>query len=301
MDKRARCPHCGALALKTICTICGKSAYEEVTAPPPRERERWWAKVDKRSARRQGIVIGGLVLFTAITGYLLTRPAAAPDPTALPAPEETSLTTSTTTPGRAPSVDRGNSSPTPTVALGESGVGRAVGDGLSPWDEAPPIHFVTGELLSERDDYTADIALVAQLLDAFPPPFTLEPLASNELVTFGGVIDLEVTEATQPFAARRLAGRTDAIGELWLIASAGSADGEAYLAAARGRWDVAAAVEQYAPSPGLRLWKLGEDASTQMWVTALTEDSLAIVQVPVGVEPTALATAVESWRDNLDG
>lgn len=244
-------------------------------------------------------MLSGIVVFAAVTTYILTRPDPAPDPAALPEPAETALTTSTTTPGQAPSVDRGDAAPTPTVPLGDPGVDREVGLGLSPWEESPPIHFVTGGLLVEADDYTDDIARVQELLAGFPALFELEAPAEQELLTFAGRIDLEVTEATQPFAARTMSSRFGEIGELWLIASGGSRAGDAYLAAARSRWDVSIAVEQFSPSPGLRLWKLGEDSTNQMWVTELTDDSLAIVQVPLGIEPTALATAIEAWRANL--
>lgn len=298
-DQRGHCPHCGAIAHQSICTICGKSAFEEVVAPPPRVRRKWWQTIDPRTARRQALVLSGIVAFAAVTTYLLTREDPPPDPAALPAPDETSLTTSTTSPpGEAPSIDRGDRGPTPTLPdLG--GVDRDVGGGLSPWEEAPPVHFVTGNLLPERDDYTVDIARVQEILAAFPAAFSLDPLEDPELLTFGGPIDLAVTEATQPFAARTMASRTGAIGELWLIASGGSSDGDTYLAAARARWDTDIAVEQFAPTPGVRLWKLGEDATNQMWVTELTADSLALVQVPVGVPPTSLAAAIEAWRANL--
>ena len=283
----------------TICAICGKSAYEEIAEKPPAARDRWWRKLDPRDTKRQALVLAGLVILVGGVAYLLTRQDPPPDPDALPSPVETSTTTTTTTPGRPPTVEGGTGGGRDGAAGIAPGVDREVGFGVSPWDEAPPVNFVTGRHLSPDLDFTADIARVAEILAAFPAPLQLEPLDGPEIMTFGGPIDIGETEASQPFAARTVSTGLGRLGEVWVIASSGSEDGNAYLAAARSRWDPARAIDQYAPEPGLRMWKLGEDDRTQIWVTDLEDMSIVVLQAPVRVEPETLRAIIVEWRADL--
>jgi hypothetical protein len=156
---------------------------------------------------------------------------------------------------------------------------------------------VTGLLLDESIDYTVDIERVAELLAAFPGALTVAPLDPPEILTFEGRLDTEQLESTQPFAARTLHG-TDgvAVGELWLIASGGSEVGDAYLAAARARWSLAAAVGQFSPEVGLRLWLLGADSTTNLWASDLDDDSMILVRSPPTIEPRTLTDVLKAWR-----
>ena len=83
-----------------------------------------------------------------------------------------------------------------------------------------------------------------------------------------------------------------------MIASSGSDAGDAYLSAARARWNVDTAVEQYAPEVGVRLWLLAADATVNLWAGNLTLDSMVLVQAPIGVEPSILTDVLKAWRRN---
>ena len=266
---------------------------------PPPARQRWWQRIDPRQAGRQVLITAGGVLLVGAAVYLVTRTDAPPDPDALPDPVTSAASTTSTTPGRAPTVqaDRGGGDREVTGIA--PGIDREVVPAPSPWEEAPPVNFVTGRHLSPDLDFTADIARVAEILAAFPAPLQLEPLDGPEIMTFGGPIDIGETEASQPFAARTVSTGLGRLGEVWVIASSGSEDGNAYLAAARSRWDPARAIDQYAPEPGLRMWKLGEDDRTQIWVTDLEDMSIVVLQAPVRVEPETLRAIIVEWRADL--
>ena len=109
-----------------------------------------------------------------------------------------------------------------------------------------------------------------------------------------------MVEASQPFAARTLLRPADGVpvGELWLIASAGSDDGNEYLAAANARWDINAAIDQFSPDVGIRLWRLAADTEINLWASNLIDDALVVIQAPLEVEPQVLTNALEAWRRN---
>ena len=298
LDGLQTCPHCRALVQSTICSICGKSAFEAVAPPPPRRKARWSDAFENNELRKVGTTVLALLVIAAGVAFVLTRPDPAPTANSLPPPPPTTATVA----------PRPTSSEPPPSLVGGArpasgflpGTPRDVDEGLSPWETPPPIDFLTGLLLDETIDYTADIERVAELLSVFPGELAPEKLDPPELLTFGGSIDAEQVELTQPFAARSL-HRTDdtAVGELWLIASAGTEPGDAYLDAARDRWSLDAAIDQFSPDVGLRLWLLGSDESTNLWASDLEERSMVLVQAPVAVDPVILTDALRAWRRTI--
>lgn len=303
LDGLQTCPHCRALVQSTICSICGKSAFEEVAPPPPREKARWSDAFEDNELRKVGTTALALLVIAAGVVFVLTRPDPAPTANSLPPP----ASTTPTVPPRPVSTER-----PPSLVGGARpasgflpGAPREVDEGLSPWETPPPVDFLTGLLLDETIDYAADIERVAELLAAFPGELAAETLSLDELdppelLTYGGSIDAEQVELTQPFAARTLHRADDtAVGELWLIASAGTEPGDAYLAAARDRWSLDAAVDQFSPDVGLRLWLLATDQSTNLWASDLEDRSMVLVQAPVSVDPVILTDALRSWRRTI--
>ncbi|MEM7142150.1 MAG: hypothetical protein AAF548_14090 [Actinomycetota bacterium] len=300
-DGHQTCPHCKALVQSTICGICGKSAFEAVAAPVERERRSSWETLkEDGDVARVGIGVGIVVVIVAIAAFILTRPEPAVDATELPPPDPD------TVPVREPSEPEPDGPPTvdgaiPQTDVIDPGAPREVADGLSPWETAPPIDFVTGRFLDDRLDFSTDIARVAELLDAFPGDgLELTLLEPGEILTLDGSIDTEMLETTQPFAARTIV-REDGVevGELWLMASGGSAAGDDYLAAARERWNVDAAIDQFAPAPGVRMWKLGEGDGLTIWAMDLDADAIVIVQAPTLVSPEVLTDTTRAWRRNV--
>ena len=138
-------------------------------------------------------------------------------------------------------------------------------------------------------------------LAAFPSRWARRARAPPVLLTFDGPVDVATLEASQPFAARTIRSEQDKVivGELWLIASAGSEAGDAYLAAARSRWDLSAAVDQFSPEVGVRLWRLGGDDMTDVWAADLEDKSMVIVQAPVSVAPSVLTNSLSAWRRSI--
>lgn len=294
LDGHQTCPHCRAIVSSTICSICGKTAFEEVAAPVVMEKRSWRDSFENGELRKLGI--GLLVLTVLVTGiaFVLTRPDPTTVATALPPPVSTTSTAPSAPPDEAaPSVSGGVK---PASGF-TPGAPREVGEGLSPWETPPPVNFVTGLLLDESLDFSADIERVDALLDDFPPLLTLALLEPPELLTFTGVLDAEQVETTQPFAARTIS-RDDGleVGELWLIASGGSAAGDDYLAAARNRWDVDAAVDQFAPEVGVRLYLLGADDTTHLWASDVEDNSIVLIQAPAAMDPQLLVDALRAWR-----
>ncbi|MEZ5246855.1 MAG: hypothetical protein R2707_17305 [Acidimicrobiales bacterium] len=280
------------------CSICGKSTFDEVAAPPPAAKPRWSDSLNNE-LRKVGTALFAIALLAAGTAFVLTRPDTAPSATALPPPvSTTSAVPLPTTSERPPSLV-GGARPTSGFL---PGVPREVAEALSPWDTPPPVDLVSGLLLDESLDYADDIARVAELLADFPDEFVLAPLDPPEILTFDGVLDADQLEATQPFAARtlqRTAGSTpgaSTLGEVWLIASGGSTAGDAYLAAARERWNREAAIDLFSPEVGLRLWLLGSDGTTDLWVSDLDDDAMILVQAPTTADPAALADVLDTWR-----
>jgi hypothetical protein len=281
------------------CSICGKSSLDAVAAPPPPTKTRWTDAFEHNELRKVGTSLLVITVLAAGAAFVLTRPDPAPSANALPPPVSTNTVEPRPATSERPPSLVGGARPT-TGFL--PGVPREVDDALSPWDTPPPVDVVTGLPLDESLDYTDDITRVAELLAAFPDGFTLAPLDPPVVLTFDGGLDADQLEATQPFAARTLRrddGSTlggPALGQLWLIASGGSTAGDAYLAAARERWNLDAAVDQFSPEVGLRLWLLGADATTTLWASDLDEDSMVLLQSPASVDPAILADALDAWR-----
>ncbi len=270
------------------------SALEAVApaqAPPTR---KWSDSLENNELRKLGVGLAAVLLIGAAVGYVVTRPDPAPSANSLPPPASTTTV----------EVEPTASEPPPSLVGGARpatgflpGTPREVGEGLAPWETPPAIDFVTGLLLDERLDYTADIARVAELLDAFPDEFGVAELDPPEIVTFDGVVDAEQVESTQPFAARTLRdGDGTEIGQAWLVATGGSEVGDAYLAAARERWSTDAAIEQYAPEVGVRLWLLTADEQLNLWSAPLLDDSLVVVRSAAAVDPEAIADLLRAWR-----
>lgn len=294
------CPHCHALVQSSICRICGKSAFEEIVAPAARDPEKWWRNLENNELRKIGVTIASLAVIAGLLVYVLTRTPAPPIATELPPPAPTTEAPRDLTPeSQAPSISDG-------VIRGPvvtPGAPREVGGGRSPWQTAPPIDFITGLLLDVDLDFTLDIERVGELLAAFPESWTLDPLDPAELTTFAGAVPVESVETTQPFGARTIVRAEDGlrVGELWLVASAGTEAGDGYLVAARDRWDLDSALDQYSPEVGVRLWRLGGDDSINIWASDLDDRSMVVIQAPVAVDPAVVTDAFQAWRRSLPG
>jgi hypothetical protein len=131
----------------------------------------------------------------------------------------------------------------------------------------------------------------------------LARLDPTEILTLGGIVDALQVEATQPFAARTIVRQQDGqeLGEIWLVASAGTEVGDAYLEAARTRWNVDTATEQFAPEVGVRLWLLGGNDDLNLWAADLEAGSIIAVQAPTSVAPGAFTDVLQAWRRGLPG
>ena len=280
----------------TICSICGKSSFEEVVAPAQREREKWWRTLENGEIRKVSSTIAALLLIGGVVAWVVTRPDPEVTATELPPPDPDAVDVADPEP-KAPDAPPAADAVTPTGDIIVPGAPREVSEGLSPWETLPPVDFVTGQFLDEDIDYSTDIARVAELLDAFPPGLDPVALDPPEILTFDGTLDVEMLETTQPFAARTIQ-RDDgsAVGELWLIASGGSDAGDDYLASARDRWNVENAIDSYAPAAGVRLWKLGSGDGLTLWATDLEADSTLIIQAPSLVSPELLTDTLRAWR-----
>lgn len=294
LEGHQTCPHCRAIVQSTICSICGRSSFEEVAPSAERPKQKWNEAFENNELRKLGVGVLVVALLVGAVAFVVTRPESTPSANELPPPASTTR--------RPP--EPTSSEPAPSVVGGVKptsgffpGAPREVGEGLSPWETPPAVDFVSGLLLDESLDYSADIDRVAELLDDFPNVLTLNALNPPEILTFGGSVDAEQLETTQPFAARTIS-RDDglAVGQLWLIASGGTDAGDAYLAAARDRWDVDAAIDQYSPEVGVRLWLLGTDSTINLWASDLEADSMVLVQAPTTADPGVLTDALRAWR-----
>jgi hypothetical protein len=291
------CPHCKALVQSTICSICGKTAFEEVAPPPPPTPRKWGDAFENNEHRKVGGAVLVILVAAAAVVFLLTRPDSRPTANSLPPPASTTTVESKPTSSEPPPSLDGGARPATGFLPGTP---REVDEALSPWETPPPVDFLTGLLLDETLDYRVDIARVAELLEVFPSELSLEPLDPPELLTFDGVIDAEQVETTQPFAARSLRRPDGAeVGELWIIATGGSPAGDDYLAVARQRWSVEAAVDQFSLDVGLRLWLLGADATMNLWASHLGQDSMVLIQAPLSIDPMLLTDALRSWRRGI--
>ncbi|GJM37466.1 MAG: hypothetical protein DHS20C19_08330 [Acidimicrobiales bacterium] len=296
IEAHKTCPHCKALVQSTICTICGRSAFEEVAAPIVREREKWWTTLENGEIRKVATTVVVALAIAGVVAFILTRPEAEVTATELPPPDPNAVDIADPEP-KAPDAPPAADAVTRPNDLVTPGAPREVSEGLSPWETLPPIDFVTGEFLDEDIDYGADIDRVDELLLFFPASLEIAPLDPPEILTFDGSLDVEMLETTQPFAARTVT-RDDGleVGELWLIASSGSDVGDAYLASARERWDIAAAVDSYAPAAGVRLWQLGSGDGLTLWATDLEQDSMLVIQAPSLLSPEIVTDTLRAWR-----
>lgn len=298
LDGFKTCPHCRALVTSSVCAICGRSADEEVAPRVEKSKPKWTDGFEHDEHRKVGVALLVVLVIGAVAAFLLTRDEPAPTATSLPPPASTTTTSMPPPVADAPPSLGGGARPATGFVPGAP---REVGEGLAPWETPPPIDFVGGGLLDERAEHDADIARVQTVLDAVPDPWGVLPLDPPELVTLDGTVDLELVETTQPFAARTLVDPADhPVATLWLIASSGSDDGDAYLSAARTRWDTAAALEQFAPELGVRLSLLARGDTVDVWATALDVRSLVLLQTPTGSDPAAIATLVRDWRAAID-
>jgi len=282
----------------SICTICGKTSFEKVAAPVERRHEKWWTKFENNELRKLGVTVLVVAMLAGGVLFVVTRPTPQAVANELPPPASTTTDAPSLEPaGEAPSIASGIRSNSIVVP----GAPREVGEGRSPWQAAPPIDFVTGLLLDEDLDFSSDIARVNELLAAFPAMWALSDPDPPVLLTFDGLVDVATLEASQPFAARTIRSERDGanVGELWLIASAGSEAGDAYLAAARARWDLSAAIDQFSPQVGVRLWRLGGDDRTDVWAADLEDRSMVIIQAPVSVAPSLLTDSLRAWRRSI--
>lgn len=281
------CPHCQALLQGSICNICGKSErdpVEVVEAPPP--PSRWATDLDRNQL---GVLV--TVVLVVIVGALgvwlyMNREAVQPAPAALPAPTDTIIRAEFD----APSTERSEDIPVVTVAPvevtgAEEGAARDVGSVSSPWDEAPPISVVTGELL-DLVEYDTGIERVAELVAAVNLPFELAPPA----VTTSGAIEVAAAETNQPFAARSLADNGIVFADVWIMAGGDDAS-DAYLLAAKTKWSAGEPLDSYSPGPGIRLSLIVDDGTNALWVRHAT-DHLVLLWVTSGSDPVPLATFV---------
>lgn len=256
--------------------------------------QRWWTKLENNELRNVGAFAASVLLIAALVTFVLTRPDDATVANELPPPASTTSTVPpAVTDESAPSV-RGGARPDLMFAPDAQ---REVGDGLAPWDEPPVVDFVRGGLLDITEEYDLDTARVAELLEQFPSPFVLSPLEGGTITTFDGELDAATIEESQPFAARSIQGPTgNVVGELWLIASGGSEAGDAYLAAADARWDRNAAIDQFTPDVGMRLWRLGTDERINLWASNLLDGAVVLIQARLDVAPVVLTDALSAWQ-----
>jgi hypothetical protein len=270
------------------------SALEAVAPTEAPPAPKWTDSLENNELRKLGVGVAALLVIGAGIAFVLTRPDPAPSANSLPPPASTTTV----------EIEPTTSEPPPSLVGGARpatgflpGTPREVGEGLAPWETPPAIDFVTGLLLDESLDYTGDTARVAELLDAFPEEFGVAELDPPEIVTFDGPVDAEQVEATQPFAARTLtAADGTEIGQSWLVATGGSEVGDAYIAAARERWSIDDAIDQYAPEVGVRLWLLTADDTMNLWSAPLLEDSLVVVRSSTAVDPELITDLLCAWR-----
>jgi len=291
----ANCPHCGALLQGSICAICGKSmheAVEVVDAPPP--PSAWATDFDTRRLAVMGATIGVLLIVAAGAWFILSRPAAAPAPNALPPPSPTTIRVDVESPtvGRpeAPS----DPIPAATIEVGQ-GAERTIGGGSSPWEAPVPIDILTGEPLADGD-YQAGINEVARLLERGSSEFDFA--APTLLATASGV-DFATAEADQPFGARGVSLDGIPVADLWLFAAPRGDEGpsSAYVAAATAQWPVEAATQQYSPQVGVRIHLVADDGLIAVWVSHLP-NRLLVVWVESDASPATLAAIVGGLASN---
>ncbi len=281
------CPHCQALLQGSICNICGKSERDpvEVVALPPAP-SRWATDLDRSQF---GILV--TVVLVVIVGALgawlyMNRQPVQPAPAALPAPTDTIIRAESD----APITERPEDIPLSTVAPvevtgAEEGAARDVGSISSPWDEAPPISILTGDLL-DLVEYDVGIERVAALLASVNLPFEL---GAPTTATFG-TIELAAAETNQPFAARSVGDTGIAFADVWIMAGGDDAS-DAYLLAAKAKWSDDEPLDSYSPGPGIHLSLIADDGTDALWVRHAT-DHLVLLWVTSGSDPVPLATFV---------
>ncbi|MEZ5166116.1 MAG: hypothetical protein R2695_06365 [Acidimicrobiales bacterium] len=248
------------------------------------------------------MAIAGLLIAGITLTLVLTRADPGPDAAPLPPPASFVPSPIVTADGRPPSIDGPG---TTEVDVVTPGAPREVGNGLAPWQTAPPVDIVTGEPLDPRLDFGADIAATRRRVEAFARDsgrWSITVPVDAEITTPTGTTDRELAEQTQPFAARRLADDAGTgIGDVWVLASGGSDAGDRYLAEARRRWSPTKAIETHSPSVGLRLSLIYENEAHRIWVVDLDGDSILVFDMPATTDVTTLADVTAAWRAAIDG
>jgi len=280
------CPHCQALLQGPTCNICGKSQRDpvEIVDVPPTP-SRWATDLDRSQL---GVLIA-VVLVVIVGGVgawvYMNRDVAAPAPAALPAPTDTIIPAE----NEAPTLEVVDDAPVVTAApaevTGAEGAERDVGSISSPWDDAPAISLLTGDLL-DLVEYDAGRAAVAALLTSVNAPFALDDPA----VSVHNGIELGAAETNQPFAARSLFDTDTPIADVWIMAG-GDAASDAYLAAAKALWSEDAALDSHRPGPGITLSLIADDGTDALWVRH-APDHLVLLWVASGSDLVPLATFV---------
>lgn len=212
--------------------------------------------MDRRRLARVSTSTVGIVVALGVIWVWANRDETVHVAPALPPPETTQphIRTESTS----PSVESPIAAPAPApapdpIAAGSTG-GRANAAGLSPWDLLA-VDPSTG-LPPATADYTAARAHVADLLEAIPPPWTLDDPLQD--VVDEPPVGLATVEATRPFAARRVIHRgLGGLGDVWLTAAdPDDPTGLGYVTAALAPLDAEDIVEEIVTPSGLRLTRL---------------------------------------------
>ncbi|MEM8706007.1 MAG: hypothetical protein AAGE98_06085 [Actinomycetota bacterium] len=286
----AQCAHCGALLSSDVCSICGKGVHEAVTVAPAAQRTRELSDEAKRQIRGFGVFVAVAAVIGVATLYVMSREEVEPTPTALALPATTTTVETAveeTTVVTRPDADV---APLPTLPVTDSAE-RDIGGAVNPWNGAPPLDVLTGDLL-ENTDYEPGMRRVAEVLADEPVGFVLGDPRTGE---WNGV-DLAAAETAQPFAARGVSDETGPVTDLWVFArGSASNDGSAvYFADARERWPIDDPLESYSPRPGIRIHRLADDGDVSVWVD-LRDTWMVVYRPPIGVDPALLGAISETW------
>ena len=187
------------------------------------------------------------------------------------------------------------SAPDPLVDIEvDSAAERAVG-GASPWDAPVPVDVLTGNLLPDVD-YTAGIEAVAVILATGVAPFEL---GDPTLLANANDVEFSDAEQTQPFAARGVSLDGAPVADLWLFAAPNddTDPSSAYVETAIAAWPVDAAIQQYSPEVGVRVWQVADDGEVAVWVEARPR-RLVVLWTDSTTDPAILGAVVTGLGTN---